>query len=157
MSMSTESTKTPGSTEPKERPSPLRLILASRKGLVFIVLIALIGIAAVGFIGLTLHEAWAGRMTITAAMNQVFGTIIGAVVSATIAAVKLMDTFKDEDVAKINATAPRTPVNQQVNAPNAQVVDASMSDHAPTPAETPQAKRDSAAPDTGSSPSGHST
>lgn len=128
------------------RTSPWRLLLTSRKGAIFFLLIALIGLAAVGFVFIILREAWAGRVPIKDAMTQVFGTVVTAVGAATASAIKLMGTIEGEDVARINAGAPKPPIAQQttgpiVNAPAATSVHAEEL-HA-TPAETPHAKHGS--------------
>lgn len=86
--------------EPDSKPSPLSLLLSSRKGLVFFVVLVLVGIAAIGFEIAIVILCIRGRMEIQAAMTLAFGGVIIAVIGAVISAWKLLDGITLEDVSK---------------------------------------------------------
>lgn len=122
------------------KPSPLKSLFSSRKGVVFFLVLVLAGIAAVGFTVISLRAAWRGEMTVQAAFAQVRDVVIGSFVAAVVAAWKLMDTIKAEDVAHIEADsvakAAATPVP---------VVNVATGDHATAGVSSGEKPSDAAA------------
>ena len=114
----------PYRTDPAEKVSPLRALLRSRKALVFGLLLILIFVAAFGFIVVILRAAWRGEMTVKDAMGQVRDTVIAGIVGAVGATWKLMETIKEEDVARVEAAArieaaPKVPLVNVASGENA--------------------------------------
>lgn len=127
---------------------PLRAIFASRKAVLFIFVVLLIGFAAFGFTVIILRSAWRGEMSIEHAMIMVFSTMMIAIYGATKIGNTLINAIKDEKIAKIVATAPPKPaqvtqVSQGDMTNVTKIVDApSPSSEAITDPQTPSAKKD---------------
>lgn len=130
----------------------LRAIFTSRKHIMSIFVILLIGFAAVGFTILILRSAWRGEMSIKDAMTMVFVTMMTAMVGAVVMGNTLINAIKDEKIAKARAETPPAPPAVQVATEGARILNAppriedapspapSLSTEAITDPQTPQAK-----------------
>lgn len=92
-----------------------RAIFSSRKSILFIFVVLLIGFVAFGFSVIILRSAWRGEMQIKDAMTMVFATMMAAVVGSVVMGNTVINAIKDEKVAKMTADA--TPTTPKVQLP----------------------------------------
>ena len=120
--------------------TPVRALLGQRKTWLLLFIMILVGVPTLGLECVIVYFAAKGRMTIEAACLLSLGTVAVAAFSAVKLGYEQMKAMLAEDIAKIEASSPKVPQNQQITAVNAPAA----SELHETPAETPQAKRDPA-------------
>lgn len=140
---------TPMSNTVSPPTSPIRALLGQRKTWLLLFVLVLVGVPTIGLECVIVYFAAKGRMTIEAAALLSLGTVAVGAFSAVALGWKHMSAMLFEDnvkhetaaaveIARIDASSPKVPQNQQITAVNAP---ASSETHE-TPAETPQAKRE---------------
>ncbi len=92
-----------GST-PEEK-SAWRGLIHSRKAVFFAVIMFVIAAGATGFLFLLLRAGYRGDMPLKDAFALFTGTFISSLLTVGVMAWKVIDSIKEEDVAKINADA----------------------------------------------------